>query len=713
MAIFGRVFVSFVLVNLSALADEDSSSSEKKISGPVIGIDLGTTFSCVAVMRESGVDVIPNDQGNRITPSYVAFTKSGRLLGEAAKNEAAAHPTQTVFDIKRLIGRKYYDEVVQEDIQSLPYKVQEEDGKLKVLVAALGEVKYLTPEEISAMVLSKMKETAEAFLGQEVKHAVITVPAYFNNAQREATKDAGTIAGLDVLRIINEPTAAAIAYGLDKKDESNILVYDLGGGTFDVSLLTVAEGAVEVIATNGDTHLGGEDFDLRVAEHLRTLFEEKHKKDLSSDKKAFHKLKQAAEKAKISLSSVKETVVEVEGLVDGIDLVETLTRAKFEELNKDLFRKTLEPLKRVLEDGKMQKGAIDEIVTVGGSTRIPKIQELLKSFFAGKETNRKLNPDEAVAYGAAVQAGVLSGVAADNIVLLDVTPISLGMETNGGIFDKIIPRNTALPVKKSRSYVTSAPDITETHIKVYEGERKMVADNNELGRFVLGGFPRAPKGLAHEVTFEVDANGILKVSAKITASGKENSMTITKDKQRLSSSEIEDMVKEAERFAEEDAKAELKARNVAEVETFIKDTQYVLGKMRKNMTDEEADKVAAKVDEALELKKHEVPEDVPAKIPDPDSEKPSDWDDDEDGDWEPAMIDNPAFKGISELLGEIKSVVEPILAKYPLPAVDEKAEEDKEEEIEDDPELAEDADLAIEDDDSDPDSEVKDKEDEL
>jgi len=713
MAIFGRVFVSFVLVNLSALADEDSSSPEKKISGPVIGIDLGTTFSCVAVMRESGVDVIPNDQGNRITPSYVAFTKSGRLLGEAAKNEAAAHPTQTVFDIKRLIGRKYYDEVVQEDIQSLPYKVQEEDGKLKVLVAALGEVKYLTPEEISAMVLSKMKETAEAFLGQEVKHAVITVPAYFNNAQREATKDAGTIAGLDVLRIINEPTAAAIAYGLDKKDESNILVYDLGGGTFDVSLLTVAEGAVEVIATNGDTHLGGEDFDLRVAEHLRTLFEEKHKKDLSSDKKAFHKLKQAAEKAKISLSSVKETVVEVEGLVDGIDLVETLTRAKFEELNKDLFRKTLEPLKRVLEDGKMQKGAINEIVTVGGSTRIPKIQELLKSFFAGKETNRKLNPDEAVAYGAAVQAGVLSGVAADNIVLLDVTPISLGMETNGGIFDKIIPRNTALPVKKSRSYVTSAPDITETHIKVYEGERKMVADNNELGRFVLGGFPRAPKGLAHEVTFEVDANGILKVSAKITASGKENSMTITKDKQRLSSSEIEDMVKEAERFAEEDAKAELKARNVAEVETFIKDTQYVLGKMRKNMTDEEADKVAAKVDEALELKKHEVPEDVPAKIPDPDSEKPSDWDDDEDGDWEPAMIDNPAFKGISELLGEIKSVVEPILAKYPLPAVDEKAEEDKEEEIEDDPELAEDADLAIEDDDSDPDSEVKDKEDEL
>jgi len=713
MAIFGRVFVSFVLVNLSALADEDSSSPEKKISGPVIGIDLGTTFSCVAVMRESGVDVIPNDQGNRITPSYVAFTKSGRLLGEAAKNEAAAHPTQTVFDIKRLIGRKYYDEVVQEDIQSLPYKVQEEDGKLKVLVAALGEVKYLTPEEISAMVLSKMKETAEAFLGQEVKHAVITVPAYFNNAQREATKDAGTIAGLDVLRIINEPTAAAIAYGLDKKDESNILVYDLGGGTFDVSLLTVAEGAVEVIATNGDTHLGGEDFDLRVAEHLRRLFEEKHKKDLSSDKKAFHKLKQAAEKAKISLSSVKETVVEVEGLVDGIDLVETLTRAKFEELNKDLFRKTLEPLKRVLEDGKMQKGAINEIVTVGGSTRIPKIQELLKSFFAGKETNRKLNPDEAVAYGAAVQAGVLSGVAADNIVLLDVTPISLGMETNGGIFDKIIPRNTALPVKKSRSYVTSAPDITETHIKVYEGERKMVADNNELGRFVLGGFPRAPKGLAHEVTFEVDANGILKVSAKITASGKENSMTITKDKQRLSSSEIEDMVKEAERFAEEDAKAELKARNVAEVETFIKDTQYVLGKMRKNMTDEEADKVAAKVDEALELKKHEVPEDVPAKIPDPDSEKPSDWDDDEDGDWEPAMIDNPAFKGISELLGEIKSVVEPILAKYPLPAVDEKAEEDKEEEIEDDPELAEDADLAIEDDDSDPDSEVKDKEDEL
>lgn len=734
MAIWRTVLVSLALLSLVVFAEEEndpdpddkdleeleddadlkdleddepadataSKESTEKVKGHVIGIDLGTTFSCVAIMKDTGVEVIPNDQGNRITPSYVSFTESGRLLGDAAKNAAADKPSQTIYDIKRLIGRRFEDATVQEDMKTLPYKVLEDDEKLKVRVTAMGEKKSMTPEEISAMVLTKMKETAETFLGEEVKNAVITVPAYFNNAQREATKDAGTIAGLNVLRIINEPTAAAIAYGLDKKDESNILVYDLGGGTFDVSLLTVANGVIEVLATNGDTHLGGEDFDLRVVEHLQKVFEERHKKQITlpKDKKAMHKLKQAAEKAKIALSSGKETKVEIDGLLDGIDFVETLTRAKFEELNKDLFKKTLDPLKRVLEDGKLQKNEVHEIVTVGGSTRIPKIQDMLKSFFSGKELNRKLNPDEAVAYGAAVQGGVLKGVAPDDLVLLDIASISLGMETNGGIFDKIVPRNTALPVKKSRTYVTSDPDSSETNIRVFEGERSMTADNNELGSFKLEGFPRG-KPISHEVNFEVDANGILKVSAKITddsvKGGKENSITITKDNQRLSAQQIQDMIKDAEKYAKEDSKKLTEAERKVRITKYTKDTKYKMNKIRAKMTDAEKTTVDAKLSDAEGLENYQAPEGVQAKIVDPDSKKPSDWDDEEDGDWEPAMIDNPELKDTDKLLEEIQGVIDPILSKYPedgsevkdtedkgeAPAPDDKGEEDEDDDLSD------------------------------
>eukprot|EP00928_Gymnodinium_smaydae_P073173 TRINITY_DN56418_c0_g1_i1.p1 TRINITY_DN56418_c0_g1~~TRINITY_DN56418_c0_g1_i1.p1 ORF type:complete len:710 (+),score=227.97 TRINITY_DN56418_c0_g1_i1:38-2131(+) len=684
MTILKTVLFGFALANFGAQAED-----AKKIDGPVIGIDLGTTFSCVAIMKESNVEIIANDQGSRITPSYVAFTPAGRLLGEAAKNEAASQPTQTVFDVKRLIGRRLADKTVQEDVKTLPYTVLEDDEKLKISVVIGGEKKLLTPEEVSAMVLAKMKETAEAFLGEEVRRAVITVPAYFNNAQREATKDAGAIAGLEVLRIINEPTAAALAYGLDKKDETNILVYDLGGGTFDVSLLTVADGVIEVLATNGDTHLGGEDFDQRVADYLKTLFEEKHNKKLGDDKKALHKLKQAAEKAKIALSSAKETSVEVENLADGIDLVETLTRAKFEELNHDLFKKTLEPLKRVLEDGKMQASEIDEIVTVGGSTRIPKIQDMLSVFFRGKALNRRLNPDEAVAYGAAVQAGILSGVTANHVVLLDVTPISLGIETAGGIFETMVSRNTALPVKKSRTFVTSQPGITETHINVYEGERRMIKDNNELGKFVLSGFSEHASSVEHEVTFNVDVNGIMTISAKIKSNGKENSMTITKDKQRLTSGEIDKMVKEAEEYAEKDRVAVDKAKEKNDVNTFIHSTEFKLKKIKSKMSDEDKKVVEDAVADARKLLTNEAPEGVEKQIVDPDAKMPADWNEEEDGEWSAPMIDNPEAKDIPKLLGEIKEKAEPVLEKYP---VDEESEGDSSTDDGEDLDLVEDDD---------------------
>ncbi|XP_030902406.2 endoplasmic reticulum chaperone BiP isoform X2 [Melopsittacus undulatus] len=466
-----RVLLALLLVLGAARADEEE---KKEDVGTVVGIDLGTTYSCVGVFKNGRVEIIANDQGNRITPSYVAFTPEGeRLIGDAAKNQLTSNPENTVFDAKRLIGRTWNDPSVQQDIKYLPFKVVEKKAKPHIQVdVGGGQTKTFAPEEISAMVLTKMKETAEAYLGKKVTHAVVTVPAYFNDAQRQATKDAGTIAGLNVMRIINEPTAAAIAYGLDKREgEKNILVFDLGGGTFDVSLLTIDNGVFEVVATNGDTHLGGEDFDQRVMEHFIKLYKKKTGKDVRKDNRAVQKLRREVEKAKRALSSQHQARIEIESFFEGEDFSETLTRAKFEELNMDLFRSTMKPVQKVLEDSDLKKSDIDEIVLVGGSTRIPKIQQLVKEFFNGKEPSRGINPDEAVAYGAAVQAGVLSGDQdTGDLVLLDVCPLTLGIETVGGVMTKLIPRNTVVPTKKSQIFSTASDNQPTVTIKVYEGE---------------------------------------------------------------------------------------------------------------------------------------------------------------------------------------------------------------------------------------------------
>jgi heat shock protein 1/8 len=544
------------------------------MTSPAIGIDLGTTYSCVAVFQNGKPEIISNDMGKRTTPSCVAYNDKERLVGDAAKNQMGINTENTIFDAKRLIGRDYDDPLVQSDMKHWPFKVVESEKRCKIQVEYKGETKRMYPEEVSAAVLTKMKETAESFIGQEVKDAVITVPAYFNDAQRNSTKDAGRIAGLNVLRIINEPTAAAMAYGMEKSEgEKNILVFDLGGGTFDVSILNIDDGVFMVESTSGDTHLGGEDFDNLLVGHFSQEFKRKFKKDLTTSKRALRKLRTECEKAKRTLSSATVAHLNIESLYEGLDFNTSITRAKFEDLCGALFRDCLKPVEKALIDAKLDKSQIDEVVLVGGSTRIPKVQKLLSDFFNGKNLCQSVNPDEAVAYGAAVQAAILSGVQHESIddkILIDVAPLSLGVAVEGAIMNTLIKRNTHIPTTQTDTFTTGMDNQPMAEICVYEGEREMVKHNNLLGKFMLE-LPPAPKGtLQIEITYELDNNGILKVTAVEKSSGKSSDITIKNDTNRLSEQEIKRLVEEAEKHKDEDRESveQLKNRNAFETSLY-------------------------------------------------------------------------------------------------------------------------------------------------
>ncbi|KAF4525648.1 hypothetical protein B566_EDAN001248 [Ephemera danica] len=573
---------------------------------PAIGVDLGTTYSCVAVYQQGKVEIIANDQGNKTTSSYVAFTDTERLVGDAAKNQVAMNPRNSVFDAKRLIGRRFNDPKIQEDLKHWPFTVVNESGKPKLEVDFQGERKRFAPEEISSMVLAKMKETAEAYLGVPVKDAVITVPAYFNDAQRQATKDAGAIAGLNVIRIINEPTAAALAYGLDKnlKGEKNVLIFDLGGGTFDVSILTIDEGSLfEVKATAGDTHLGGEDFDNRLLKHFVDEFQRKYNKDIRGSPRALRRLRTACERAKRTLSSSSEASIEIDALYEGVDFYTKISRARFEELCANLFRATLVPVEHALADAKMDKGSIHDVVLVGGSTRIPKIQKLLQGFFNGKPLNLSINPDEAVAYGAAVQAAILSGDTSSQIqdvLLVDVAPLSLGIETAEGVMTKIIERNAHIPCRKQQTFSTYEDNQPGVTIQVFEGERFMTKDNNLLGTFDLSGIPHAPRGVPKiEVTFDMDANGILNVSAKDESSGHSKKITISNDKSCLSRAEIDRMLAQAEKYKEEDEKQRVRIAARNQLEAYALQVRQAVQDSAERLTQSDKDLARKSCSEAL------------------------------------------------------------------------------------------------------------------